>query len=219
MTAAKTNSKRADKLPLKLRIALFILLSSFMLTHCAVEDAFSGFFATFCVSQFQWGKDTSSFATSLHWAAFSLGRLSGIFVVRYITPINMLQGYSIALIASFLGLLIASLTNTIPLVWLFIATTGFSMSVIIACIFTWTEETILRVTGQISALLLVSASAGVMINPLVLGYLMDNYSPMWFLYLMLGESVLCFSFLLIINLIMRHYLKSVRVHEVTEDLE
>jgi MFS family permease len=66
------------------------------------------------------------------------------------------------------------------------------MSIIFPTIFSWTEAEVLRVTGRIASLFLIGSSSGTMVNPIVLGFLMDELTPMWFCYLLLGESVMLF---------------------------
>ncbi|XP_045169901.2 sodium-dependent glucose transporter 1A-like [Mercenaria mercenaria] len=206
MAADKSEIPRPDKLPFKLKVIFLILLSAFMLMYCAVEDTFSGFLATFCIYHFNWSTGTSSYATSTHWASFAFGRFSGIFLIKVFKPVQLFWAYCISVVSSFVGLLIVSLTYTTELVWLFIALAGFSMSIIFPCIFTWTEESILKVTGMISSMFLIAASGGLMLNPLFLGYLMDNFSPMCFVYLLLGESVACFLLFLTIFILVKRYI-------------
>lgn len=205
IAADKSEIPRPDKLPFKLKVIFLVLLFGFMMTYCAVEDTFSGFLATFCINHLNWSKGTSSFATSTHWAAFSIGRFSGIFLIKFFKPVQLLCTYCILLMSAFVGLLIVSITMTTELVWVFIAIAGFSMSIIFPCIFTWTEESILKVSGMISSMLLIAASSGLMLNPRLLGYLMDKFTPMWFVYLLLAESCLCFSLFMAVCILVRMF--------------
>jgi fucose permease len=206
MAADKSEIPRPDKLPFKLKVVFLILLFGFMMTYCAVEDTFAGFLATFCINYLGWSKGTSSFATSTYWASFSFGRFSGIFLIKVFKPVQLLWVYCLALMSAFVGLLIVALTFTTELVWMFIGLAGFSMSIIFPCIFTWTEESILKVTGMISSMFLIAASGGLMLNPLFLGYLMDNFSPIWFVYLLLIQSVVCFLLFLTVFILVRKYI-------------
>lgn len=205
IAADKSEIPRPEKLPFKLKVTLLVLLFGFMMTYCAVEDTFAGFLATFCNNHLNWSKGTSSFATSTQWAAFSVGRFSGIFLIKVFKPVQLLCTYCIFLMSAFVGLLIVSITMTTELVWVFIAIAGFSMSIIFPCIFTWTEESILKVSGMVSSMLLIGASSGFMLNPLLLGYLMDKLSPMWFVYLLLAESCLCFSLFMAVFILVRMF--------------
>ncbi|WAQ93551.1 MFS4B-like protein [Mya arenaria] len=208
MAAKKMDQKRPAKLPVGLKLVLCIFLSACMMSYCAVEDTFSGFLATFCVDYLQWDKSTSSYATSLHWGAFTVGRFLGIILIKIFRPVQLLCGYMICLILAFIGLFIACITMTEPAVWVFIPAAGFFMSVIFPCIFTWTEESILEVTGKISAMFLISASSGLLLNPLFVGYLMKNIAPISFLYVLTVESFLCLSLFIVIYFLVKKYIKT-----------
>lgn len=207
MAAKKDNQERPDKLPLKLKVVLCLLLGSLMFMYCAVEDTFSSFLATFCIQHFDWSKSKSSFATSTHWAAFSVGRFSGVFLVMWFKPVQLIGAYIISLITSFAGLLICSSLKLTSLFWVFVACAGFSMSVIFGSIFTWTEESILKVSGKISSMFLIAASLGLMVNPLFLGHLMDHYTPLWFVYLLFIESCLCLILFLSVLILVRKFVR------------
>ncbi|KAH3718192.1 hypothetical protein DPMN_060991 [Dreissena polymorpha] len=208
MVAPKLNQKRPDKLSLWLKTFLYILLSLLMLLYCAVEDTFSGFLATFCVNYLKWDKGISSFATSLHWVGFSIGRFLGIFLITFFRPVQLLCSYQIFLILAFIAFTVCSFKFTVTGVWIFIPLAGFSMSVIWPCIFMWTEESILEVTGKIASMLLIASSSGMLFNPLMVGYLMQNISPVAFVFVLLAESFLCFGTFLLIFLLVKKFIKN-----------
>lgn len=196
--ADRSNLPYPAPLPVKQKALFLTLLFFTFFTYCAVEDTFSGYLATFCINYFKWDTSKSSFVTSLHWASFSIGRFSGIFLVRYFKSVQLLIAYMVLLVLSFVGFLTCSLTYASSIFWLFVALPGVSMSIVYPCIFTWTEESILKVSGTVSSIFLIASSVGFTINPLLLGYLMDNKSPIWFVYILLGEAVLCFTTVLIV---------------------
>ncbi|XP_060561454.1 sodium-dependent glucose transporter 1B-like, partial [Ruditapes philippinarum] len=198
------NKHRLTPLPARQKSLVIALLFFIFLTYCAVEDTFFGYLATFCISYLQWSSSTSSYATSLFWTTYSVGRLAGVFLIKWFLPVQLLSSFLALLIISFVGLLIASLTYSIELVWLFIALVGFAMSITFPCVFSWTHENVIEVTGVISSVFLIAASSGQMLNPLFLGYLMDNISPIWFVFILLGESCLCLAtFMTVYNYTLR----------------
>ena len=212
MKADKSGFERPDKLPLKLKMILLVLLSSLMLMYCAVEDTYAGFLMTYLIKQLQWEKSQGSVATSLYWAAFSFGRFCGIFLIHRFKPVQLLFVYLILLICSFLAIYITTMLIT-PVIWAFIPFAGFSMSIVFPCIFTWTEESILNVTGKVSSMFLISASSGLMINPLILGYLIDNFSPLCFAYLLFAESVLCLLLFLSVLFLVKKYVELIAMND------
>ena len=210
MKAPQATKKRPESLPTWLKFCLLVLLSLLMLTYCAIEDTFSGFLATFCVDYLHWGKDVSSYATSLHWGAFCIGRFLGIVWIKFFRPVQLLCAFLILLILSFVCLFISSLTMTNVCIWIFIPACGFSMSIVFPCIFQWTEESILEVTGKISSMFLVSASAGLLCNPVLVGYLMKNLGPISFMYIQVSECFLCFGLFLLVWYLVNKYIKRPR---------
>ena len=139
--------------------------------------------------------------TSVFWATFSLGRLVGVLVVRIFKPATMILVYSVGLVVCFALFLVAVRLENDNLIWAMTALSGFSMSVIFPSIFTWTAESFMPVTGKISALYLSAVSVANMSLPLLYGHLMQKQGQLWFLYLLLGQSVIfCFLFLTIVLL-------------------
>ncbi|XP_055957639.1 uncharacterized protein LOC126824821 [Patella vulgata] len=48
----------------------------------------------------------------------------------------------------------------------------------------WAHENLLNITGKVTSLILVAASVGTVINPIIIGYLMEELTPMWYCYLL-----------------------------------
>jgi len=219
MHADKANQERPDNLDPKLKIILCLLLMLLMFMYCAVEDTFSGFLATFVINYFRKPKSIGSFATSTHWAAFSIGRFSGIFLIMRFKPARLIGCFLVMLVTSFSLLLFASVFDIFPLFWVFIACAGFSMSVIFGSVFSWTEESIMKVSSMISSFFLIAASLGLMINPLFLGYLMEFFTPLWFVYLLFVESVICLILFLAIVFVVKRYVHMQPKRSIDMDIE
>lgn len=176
-------------------------------TYSAIEDTFAGFLTTFCVEQMDWTKTQGSFATSIYWASFGLGRFIGILLVKFCSPVRMITMYCSLLIVSFIGLFFTSYAYYHGGIWICSSLAGLAMSIIFPTIFTWTEAEVLRVTGKVASLFLIGSSSGTMVNPIILGFLMDELTPMWFCYLLLGESVMLFI-LFVSALLLSKYIKN-----------
>lgn len=177
----------------RLRIVGFINMVVYISVYVAVENTFAGFLTTFVVKELNWTNSQGSYITSGHWALFATGRFLGIFLVRFFSPAKMIFTYNTMMLISLLGFLLTSLHGVVVGVWAFTLLTGFSMSVVFPTVFMWTEQRFLRVTGKIASIFLVAASVGFMVNPLFLGMLMETFSPMWFSYLLFGETFLLMS--------------------------
>lgn len=205
MAASKDNQERPDKLPPALKVLLCSLLMLLMFTYCAIEDTFSSFLATFVIQHFGWDKSYASYATSTHWGAFSVGRFSGIFLIMRFNPTQLIGTYLTSLVICFAVLMVSSLLKIGFLFWIFIACAGFSMSVVFGSVFTWTEESIMKVSGMISSFFLIAASLGLMVNPPFLGYLMDHYSPLSFVFVLFGETCFCLALFIVIFMIVKKF--------------
>lgn len=177
----------------RLRIVGFINMVVYISVYVAVENTFAGFLTTFVIKELNWTNSQGSYITSGHWALFATGRFLGIFLVRFFSPAKMIFTYNTMMLISLLGFLLTSLHGVVFGVWAFTLLTGFSMSVVFPTVFMWTEQRFLRVTGKIASIFLVAASVGFMVNPIFLGTLMETFSPMWFSYLLFGETVLLMS--------------------------
>ena len=196
-----------DKLPLKMKVLLLILLSLLMCLYCGTEDTFAGFLMTYLITSLNWTKSTGTLATSMYWISFGLARLAGIFIVRLARTSTLMYIYSTSLAISFASLLISSLFRIDPLVWVSVGMVGVSFSILFASIFTWTTECVTQVAGKISAMFMASASLGVSLFPLLFGYTMKWLSPRWFVYLLLGQSVVWIILFTTTNLLVGCLLK------------
>ena len=73
--------------------------------------------------------------------------------------------------------------------------------------FSWMEKEMIRVTGRVTSTVVVGASCGAMLNPVILGFLMQELSPMWFCYLLFAQTVLLFLLFLFLLSVSRFYFK------------
>ena len=198
----------------KLKAVLLVLLASLMMSYCVMEDGFASFLMTFTLNRLSWNKDTGAYITTVFWACFVTGRFFGIFIVGCCKQSTMLTTYFCFIAVSSIGFLLASIFNVIPLIWTFSGTLGFSMSIVFPCIFGWTSENILKITGKISSLFLVSAGLGAMLFPLLVGYLMEYVSPLWFAYMLVVFMGITVSIYTTIRVLARCF-----IHRKTDEKE
>lgn len=186
----EVESKR--KTQKRLRIMGFITMTIYMAVYCAVQDIFIGFLTTFVVSELNWTNSEGSYLTSAYCALYATGRFLGIFLVQCFSSAKIIFAYNFMLIISLSGFLMVSFYDVIIGIWIFTLMTGFSSSVIFPVVFMWTEQKFLRVTGKVASIFIVASSIGVMVNSPILGALMEMFTPMWFSYLLLAETVFVF---------------------------
>ncbi|XP_069110855.1 sodium-dependent glucose transporter 1A-like [Argopecten irradians] len=202
-TTKQTDKRISRKLPFGVRILVVLSVCCFIAVYCAVEDTFNAYLTSFCVQQLKWKKAEGSYVTSVYWAVFGFARFLGIWIVKLITPAKIIFILSIVLCVD-LGLLSLSASFSINGgIWACVVFTGASMSLIYPCVLMLTEEKLLPVSGKVMTFFMLSSSGGAMINPLVLGYLMETFTPMWYTYLLFGESVVVIFLYLNISLIAR----------------
>lgn len=194
----QTQLKTLPTLTLQQKILFVALLMLLISVYACVEGRFSSLLTTFLADYLHWSTTEGLHVTSVFWGTFAAGRFLGILVTRFLKTQTMLLVYLIALTAVFVGMLFAASYQVRELVWACAAMAGLSMSVIFPAIFTWTAENILRVTGTISSTYLVGVSVFNMLFPLLFGYLMDNFTQMYYIYLLIGQCI--FSLILYISI-------------------
>lgn len=177
-----------------------------MVLYCGTEDTFAGFLMAFLIAQLRWSKANGAFATSVYWICFGLSRLGGIFIVRLAPTTTLMHVYSISLAISIAGLLVSAIFRMDILVWVFVGIVGCLLSIIFASIFTWTTESIVQVAGKITAMFMIHASFGVILFPLLFGYTMKWLSPIWLLYILLGQSIVWVILFSVTHLLTNHLL-------------
>lgn len=196
--------RKTQKLSTGIKAFVLIILMVFLGIDCAMEDGFNNFLAIFCVSELKWTKHMASNVTAVFWISFTIARFLGIFLVRIFKPIKLIFFLIVLMIIGFAGFFTAAHFKFYEGIWISSAIVGLAMSMIFPLVFAWTEESILPVTGFVASLFLIACSMGTMINPIVLGFLMENSTPMWFPYLLLGESVITFLVLCLVWTVASH---------------
>ncbi|XP_052094403.1 sodium-dependent glucose transporter 1B-like [Mytilus californianus] len=177
------------RLSFPVKLVILTIMSIIFLLYTAMEDTIGAYVATFCVEQMNMTKEEGSYVTAVFWTFFAFGRLSGIPISNIVKSIPLIGIYSFILVISFLLLSFSPMINSPVTVWISNAVTGFAMSILFPTLFTWAEEDFLLVTGKIASLFIMTSTLGSIASPAALGYLIEEVSPMWYSYILLGESV------------------------------
>ncbi|XP_059171625.1 sodium-dependent glucose transporter 1B-like isoform X2 [Physella acuta] len=205
-----TQKVHSRKLPRHLNIFVILVLCFFFLVYCCVEDTFASFLMTFVVTEYdEVSKSKGAYITTFYWASFAVGRFLNIFVSKYVIAVKLISLYTFLMVIAFSCFTISAFFAQIDAITVFAGMAGISMSAVFAAGFGWTESELLKVTGWVSSFILTANSLGLMINPLIIAYLMEEVSNMWFCYVLLLQTfVVCstFLFLLLFN---RCYLNKV----------
>lgn len=177
------------RLSFLVKLVILTIMSIIFLLYTAMEDTIGAYVATFCVEQMAMTKEDGSYVTAVFWTFFAFGRLTGIPISNIVKSIPLVGIYSSLLVISFLLLSFSPMINSSVTVWISTAVTGFAMSILFPTLFTWAEEDFLLVTGKIASLFIMTSTLGSITSPAALGYLIEEVSPMWYSYILLGESV------------------------------
>lgn len=191
------STKRQYFLRRKLKVLFTCLLALTLLFYVVSEHCFVGFLMTFILIQLKWSKARGSTASSLFWVAFTTGRLTGIVIVKFVNSSVTIIVFMIMVTLGVILFLTAAVFNTNSLVWVSIVVIGYGMSVIFGSVFSWLSQNIWTLTGKMTSIFFTLMCIGNMGIPLLVGYLMDRISPMWFIYsclVLIGSMCTCFIF-------------------------
>ena len=170
-------------------------------------DSFPSFLATFGLLQLGWSQDIGSSMTSLYFSMYAVGNFVCVFILRCISSRTFIFAMYFSSMVSIVLMYMCVTWTLEPLLWLTVAITGLTTSAILPTVFVWTQEAVTPVSGKIASAFLFSGSTGAMLNPILLGYLMESFSPMWLLYLGFAEVALCTVLFTVAVLVVRKYLK------------
>ena len=215
MTDKIQQNTKSEEITLYKRIIFISLMSFLLFLYVGTEVTFAGFLSSFTLLQLSWSQSKGAIVTSVFWIAFGLARFAGIWLSKILKTVTFMFTFPSLLIVSYCLFLLSISVNNDSFVMICVGMVGVSMSVIFSSIFTWTSENITMVTDQISALFIASCSVGVMLFPLLFGYMMDLYSPLWFNYLLIGIGALWLTIFSITFILSKHLL-SAHTEEIAE---
>ncbi|BFY98860.1 hypothetical protein BsWGS_01900 [Bradybaena similaris] len=181
---------------------LFVLTSvcTFILLQSCVELTFSVFLMPFLINEYDsMTKAASVYIVSVFWVSFATSRFLMIFVSKLLSCARLLSLCLLLMMVAFTGFIISAIFEVIPAVVVFTALAGLGMSAVYPAAFSWAEAELLKVTARVAASITVTSATGKFFIPLILGFLMEEVSNMWFCYLLLGQAVLvCFIFIFLL---------------------
>ena len=191
------------KVPVSLHIFMVTMIGVFYFAYCCVEDTFASYLMTFVVSEYDSvTKSKGASITAFYWAFFALGRFLSIFVARFLKAVQLMYLCSVIMTVAFSAFLISAHFAAIDALTVCGGFAGVGMSAMFPACMSWAEAELMQVTSWVSSWIFVASSMGMMVNPMIIGYLMEEVDNMWFCYVMVIETVLTvaiFLFLLIFN--------------------
>ncbi|XP_046566540.1 LOW QUALITY PROTEIN: sodium-dependent glucose transporter 1A-like [Haliotis rubra] len=201
-TKALEGKRQGKMLSRKLLVLTLGLLGIFYFFMDEVDDSSVSFLTSYVVKQFKWTKVTGARITSAFWAAFAFGRLAAIVFIGYVSHVKICGVFFF-------------LTNprsgwndicwNVPIKGIHVDHSlccGLFNIVSFPAMLTWIEKDFVQLSGKIMSVIFIAVGLGGMVNPQIIGHLMQVSSPLWYNYILTIESVLLFlSFLMLVWLV------------------
>ena len=167
-------------------ITLVALLAMLLLCTVGAEASVGGWIYSYSVAAGIGSAQQAGLLTSGFWAALTVGRLAGVYLVRRLGARTLiLANTGGALAAVTLFLLVANR----PLgVWSAVLLLGFSQASIVPATFTYAGQLQL-LSGTVAGVFVSGASAGAMILPWVIGRLFEPVGEISFVWLVWGAQL------------------------------
>ena len=166
-----------------------------------VEVLVGSFLTTWAISALYWSPRKSALLTSALWGAYCLGRLAGVPLAAVTSACKMITTGVIVTTLSYL-LLIFFYAYHEAVVWTCITFAGLGMAWPYAAMLTWAAR-YMNITGNVAAVFQVGNAVGRLTSPIVTGFLMEERSPSWMLYLGAGAAGIRAFIYLILEVVIR----------------
>ena len=166
--------KSEEKLAGKLNYTLIGLISLFFFIYVGVEVGFGGWIFTYATTLGIVEEEVAAYLTSAFWGALTVGRLLSIPIAASLRPrIILFVDFIVAAIGM---IVLLTFPNSTIALWIGVITFGIAIASVFPTILSFAERRMV-ITGQITGLFFAGASLGGMTLPLLMGYLLENISP------------------------------------------
>ncbi|XP_067670542.1 sodium-dependent glucose transporter 1A-like [Haliotis asinina] len=199
----KEDHREIRELQPRTKVIVLLIVSVIYFFHCASGLTISGYMMAFCVKDRGWSKETTAYLTAVFWAVFAASRLGGVFVIKFISPFKLMFICNCMLTLSVGGLWISVATNSDTWVWICIIATSVGAAVFFPTGFIRVETDIMPVSGMVAGIMMLATNAAGIVNPLLVGYLMQEVSPKWYVYVTFAEVVVCFLCCFVLDLVIK----------------
>ncbi|XP_033762964.1 sodium-dependent glucose transporter 1-like [Pecten maximus] len=203
----KVEETRPRVLPTKLKVLCLLLISSMMFLGLSLCESSVSFIAVYCVDEIGFSPADGALVNAVS-SACGIGAIAVAMFASRLNTLVFLGIHTVGSIVGLLGLLLSSLGQINIGIWISSAVVGYFRSMIFSLIFTWTNTYITPTTGKISSLFMMCSCSGAAVGPLLLGWLMEEYSNLWFCYLLLVFGVVLLL-LYIIGMVLTKYVTTV----------
>lgn len=173
----KTNSEDGDVD--QVRSVIVTLVAVFLMLYVAAEASLNGWLYTYALRQGISGETGAAYLTSAFWGALTVGRLLSVPIATRWPPRRLLI---VTLGGALCSVLIMILwPASVLAIWGGAIGMGFFMAPVFPTTLAWAERRT-RITGQVTGIFFVGASAGAMSLPWVIGQLVEGAGATVLLY-------------------------------------
>ena len=179
----------------RLQIVPLTLLASIILFETWMNYNFNTFISAFVIKGLQWDVAKGPLVTSVCRCGELFGQIVGIPISARLHPRTMLLCNISMTTVAFCLMYLAVVTGEAILLWISVGMAGIFMSTIFGCVLLWGSHFV-KVTAQYGSLFMIAVAVGIMSSAAMTGYLFDNISQMWVIYIgIISASLLVILFL------------------------
>eukprot|EP00047_Mylnosiga_fluctuans_P005800 m.242798 g.242798 ORF g.242798 m.242798 type:complete len:500 (+) comp14101_c0_seq1:61-1560(+) len=170
------------------RDGVLLLTFLFLMFYVGLEVSYGGYVFSYAVKDCDIAMQptTAAYLTSVFWGAFALGRLLAVFLAMRVPPAVMTLLDLLGCIAA--TVILISTQGNAGALWAASAIYGMSMASIFPSAYHLVEYFI-DVTARAASFIVVGASLGEMVLPLITSALFDATGPPSFLYIMFAGTL------------------------------
>ncbi|XP_071084418.1 sodium-dependent glucose transporter 1A-like [Haliotis cracherodii] len=190
---AQSDQLARPALPPRLRYPVFIFVGLFFVCTCAAGGSYIAYLATFFVKQRGWTKYLASLITTAFWGSLCLFRLVAVVLCKFLSPLVMMNVFQTLMLLSMLMTWLFVHLDSDTCLWISVIGTGASISTLFASMVAYVNNDVMPVTGSVTTIVMIGSNISGILNPVVMGHLLQEVSIMWFVYLPIIEQAAAFA--------------------------
>jgi len=179
----------------RIKYRLVALIALLLCLYIGAEVSYGSWIYSYVLKMNLGDENMAGYLTSIFWGSLTAGRLLGVPVAARFRPrvilIGDLTGCLISIVVALLW------PGSLPVITIATVCTGLSMASIYPTALTFAERR-MKITGQVTSLLIVGGSAGGMIVPLLIGQMFESIGPrvmMFTILVDLSMAVVVYTFM------------------------
>ena len=190
-----------------IRNSIIFLLVIYNISQSVFLRTFNNYLVPFTIGELGWMKAQGSSLSSVFFTAAMAGKLFVIIIIKHVSVEVVLNVGLILCNISAVSLAFFLHVHT-SLIWICTTVLSFGCNIAVSVLIAWTDKHI-GIQGFVGIIYAAGSSAGeIAINPLV-GYMFDNAPTIYFMYLVLTSTLLCFLLMLVLQILGKKYRQAV----------